>query len=516
MTANTSMDTRRRDAAILVQLLQPAHWIPRPHAAWVPVVTGLLRSFFQHFDGNTLSRLVSHQRRLPSSTAPAARAAALASEFTALHKVCQILARHPALPEEARASLVPLERLPAGAIPDERLADAAACIGGILPGLSPAAHNPKIGRGSVADVFRFQTKTPRAKSFAFKIVREDALQRIRREAAILSRMANEADGIGAAVSTGFIPTLSEALRDASRALLREIDFAAEARNLRQARALYSITNSVIVPEVAGEPIERGLLMEFLPGTPILEVPMDEKARRLAAGLLFRSIILEPLFSGLPEAIFHADPHAGNLLARTHKDGSLGLVLLDWSQAARLCLRERNALVRICLAAIAGVPPSRHSIELLLQRVPESTPLEFPANGDPLHRVFDFIERLAVSGAAIPLDLLLLRKSFLTLEGVAHHLDPGFSAWRQTMEFSACVFASELPFRVSSIPFPWLDKPGFYRTGISTRTLLSGLARTASNYVVRLHKNILTTPPHSCYFSKRARAAFPARSRSQTS
>ena len=68
-------------------------------------------------------------------------------------------------------------------------------------------------------------------------------------------------------------------------------------------------------------------------------------------------VLDPLYSGLPESIFHADPHAGNLMVQTQKHAPLTLVLLDWSQAGRLAAPLRHALIALCLCCVTGDEPS---------------------------------------------------------------------------------------------------------------------------------------------------------------
>ena len=66
---------------------------------------------------------------------------------------------------------------------------------------------------------------------------------------------------------------------------------------------------------------------------------------------------------------------------------------------------------------------------------------------------------------MPLNLLLLRKSFLTLDGITRQLDPDFNAWMETLAYGSGVFASDAVVRTWSIPFPWLDRPDFYRSGL---------------------------------------------------
>ena len=61
-----------------------------------------------------------------------------------------------------------------------------------------------------------------------------------------------------------------------------------------------------------------------------------------------------LFSGLPESIFHANSHAGNLMVQTQKHAPFTLVLLDWSQAGgRLSAPLRHALIALCIYCVTG-------------------------------------------------------------------------------------------------------------------------------------------------------------------
>ena len=67
-------------------------------------------------------------------------------------------------------------------------------------------------------------------------------------------------------------------------------------------------------------------MELVEGVPLVDAPLDYGSRRDAARLVFRRLLLDPLFSGLPESIFHDDPHAGNLMVQTQKAGAAKVIL----------------------------------------------------------------------------------------------------------------------------------------------------------------------------------------------
>jgi ubiquinone biosynthesis protein len=455
-------------AAILTGFLEPSTWIPAAYSRWTPLVEGLLEEFLRRFDRETLDRLLTAQRQLPESTPPAIRAAKLATELTALHKVCQILARHPAIPAQAREAIAPLESLPASEIPESALLTAKRLVSDVLPELSRDTNAHGVGRGSVADVFQFRSQEADACPVALKTVRPEALKRVPFEASVLSSMADEAETLVAIAGSEFSRTLAEALRDAARALLREIDFPREALNLEEAKEFYKNNSRVCIPSLEAPPMEFGVFMEFTEGEPVMEASLDERSRRDVATLLFRSLLLEPLFSGLQQSIFHADPHAGNILVRPHRCGGNEIVLLDWSQAGHLSRERSLALIDLCFSCALRLDPSIATLERLLED--GSLRIKIPVNAsavDPLHAAFAVVEELAEKGHPVPLELLLLRKSFLTIEAVAGSLAPHFNAWREARRYLAWVFASEAPLRGLSAMFRGLDRHAYYRTGITT-------------------------------------------------
>jgi len=483
----TSKD--RDAAAVLVELLQPGAWIPSAHARWLPVVEALLEAFLRHFEPEVLTRLLDDQRALPPSASAGVRAARMAGELTALHKICQMLARNPRLPAEARAALAPLESLPPEAIPDEAVRAAVALSLQARPDLELDPENPKVARGSVADVFRLRDRTSNGNSIAFKTVRADSLLRIQKEAAILMRMAEDCPAVGVVAGPNFATALVEALRDAAGALLREIDFAGEAANLRDARAFYKFNRRIRIPAPMGIPVDRGIFMEFVAGVPLLDAPLDYESRRDAARLVFRRLVLDPLFSGLAESIFHADPHAGNLMMQMQKHDPLTLVLLDWSQAGRLPAPLRQALIALCLYCVTGDEPSPDVLARLLESNRKAIRIPLPqGTDDPLHAAFEIVQQLALQGHPVPLSLLLLRKSFLTLDGITRQLDPDFDAWLETLAYTSGVFASEAVVRSWSMPFPWIDQPDFYRSGLPTRALAAHFAGAILKTIVQMQKS----------------------------
>jgi hypothetical protein len=159
------------------------------------------------------------------------------------------------------------------------------------------------------------------------------------------------------------------------------------------------------------------------------------------------------------------------MVQTQKHAPLTLVLLDWSQAGRLSAPLRHALIAFCLYCVTGDEPSPDVLRRLLESNRKSIRIPLPQGaGDPLHTAFEIVQHPALQGHPVPLNLLLLRKSFLTLDGITRQLEPNFNAWLETLAYASGVFASEAVVRTWSIPFPWLNRPDFYRCGLPTRTL----------------------------------------------
>ena len=121
------------------------------------------------------------------------------------------------------------------------------------------------------------------------------------------------------------------------------------------------------------------------------------------------------------------------MVQTQKHAPLTLVLLDWSQAGWLSAPLRHALIALCLYCATGDEPSSEVLTRLLESNRKSIRISLPlGTGDPLHAAFEIVQKLALQGHPVPLNLLLLRKSFLTLDGITRQLDPDFNARLKTL------------------------------------------------------------------------------------
>src|SRR5262249_53891238 len=121
----------------------------------------------------------------------------------------------------------------------------------------------------------------------------------------------------------------------------------EQRHLQEARASYRHHSDVLIPQLLPFCSSDVTAMERVYGTKITDVRLPPwQAQALAARLLDR-VITVPFWQPEGDALFHADPHAGNLWHTP--DGRVAL--LDWSLAARLPKAARETVVQIVLGAI---------------------------------------------------------------------------------------------------------------------------------------------------------------------
>jgi predicted unusual protein kinase regulating ubiquinone biosynthesis (AarF/ABC1/UbiB family) len=144
-----------------------------------------------------------------------------------------------------------------------------------------------------------------------------------------------------------VRALSAIVSEFSKRIAGELDFREEARNAGVLRRNFASEPRVVVPEVVAELTRRRVLvLEYIEGTRI-----DRLHQRLAAGelrldtlsALLAEVYLKMMFE---DGVFHADPHAGNLLV----DGQGRLVLLDFGMVLEVERETRRRLVQTILAA----------------------------------------------------------------------------------------------------------------------------------------------------------------------
>lgn len=132
----------------------------------------------------------------------------------------------------------------------------------------------------------------------------------------------------------------------------EMDYTKESSNLKSIKENLEEYDNVIVPSVFDDlSTENVLTMEYIPGIKITNVDALD-----AKGIDRQKIVIDvhKIFFTmlLRHAIFHADPHPGNISVTD--DGKL--ILYDYGMVGRLDNETRMRLVRLYLALVEKDPP----------------------------------------------------------------------------------------------------------------------------------------------------------------
>jgi ubiquinone biosynthesis protein len=165
-------------------------------------------------------------------------------------------------------------------------------------------------------------------------------------------------------------------------------------------------------------------MERIDGRKVTDPGLSTAARRRLAGTIIESLLAKPFWSAQPMALFHADPHAGNLFASD--DGRLAI--LDWALIVELSKEQRAAVVQAVLGALTLDESQTTRAIASFGNVLDHRALE-AAVEDAFRHVrrgvfpgFDWLTNLldtvmTTAAMQFPEDLTLFRKALLSMSGV---------------------------------------------------------------------------------------------------
>jgi ubiquinone biosynthesis protein len=226
--------------------------------------------------------------------------------------------------------------------------------------------------------------------------------------------------------------LAETLTEIRLLLEREVDFPREQATLAGGLADYRSLQGVRIPRLIPALSSRTITaLTFERGRKVTQVgALPGKNRISVASRLAEAVLAVPALSRQKDAIFHADPHAGNLL---YDKRANELVILDWALTERLSREQRKSVVLLVLmTALRDAAGMTKAIEQLCQvRSAEDgaqartirAHVDRLLDGLPLTKVpgpmdaMRLLDALALDGTRFPAALLMFRKAAFTLEGV---------------------------------------------------------------------------------------------------
>ena len=229
----------------------------------------------------------------------------------------------------------------------------------------------------------------------------------------------------------------EMTREFRLAILRELDYLQEARNLELLAENLSSFDRIVVPmPIPDYSTSHVLTMDYLPGIKITalhpvvrtDVPGSELAEQL-----FQAYLKQVLVDGF----FHADPHPGNVSLLP--DGRL--CLLDLGMVAWVPRSIQNDLLQLMLALSEGREEEVGRLVLklgeqgtavdtreltrrvgsLMARYKDTSIGSIPMGG----LVLEVMRDAGDCGVRLPSELSMLGKTLLNLEQIGQALDPTF-------------------------------------------------------------------------------------------
>ena len=295
-----------------------------------------------------------------------------------------------------------------------------------------------VAAASIAQVHRAEVKTDEGvRPVAVKVLRAGIERRFARDLSDMFFAARFAESLTPEFRRLRLAQVVETL---ARSVRMEMDFRLEA-----AAASEFAENSANDPEIRAPSVDWNrtarevMTMEWIDGIPLTdperltELGFDPRA-------LARALIQTFLRTALRDGFFHADMHQGNFFV----DDEGRIVAVDFGIMGRLERKERRFLAEILYGFIrrdymrvaevhfeAGYVPRAYRVEDFAQAL--------RAIGEPIHsRTADQIsmakllmllfEITSLFEMTTRIELVMLQKTMVVVEGVARKLDPQLNMW----------------------------------------------------------------------------------------
>ena len=321
--------------------------VPAAYERYRSAIVDGLDFFLENLAADRAMEILEEQASMPASTAPAERLVAIARHCPALHKLGQVLARDRRLPADFRRLLQHLETMPStmSVAESRRLAESELAP---LSQLQISIDEPPLAEASVAIVVPFTSRRNSGEvQGVLKLLKPGIERKLEEELELLQRIGALLDERCEAYGLPRID-YEDAFLQVKTLLSREVCLDREQEHMRSARREFSGSGAVIVPEVYEFSTPRVTAMQRIFGGKVTDAEfLTAEGRRKLADTMVKTLLARPIWSKSPQALFHADPHAGNLFATA--DGKLAL--LDWSLVGHLSKDDRVQLTQVLVGAL---------------------------------------------------------------------------------------------------------------------------------------------------------------------
>ncbi|HWO02997.1 MAG TPA: AarF/UbiB family protein [Blastocatellia bacterium] len=443
---------------------------PQWGAIWIPIVHDSLLYFLDHLDDDRLLNKLVSLAYLPPGTSRGDYLKEFVSKVPSLQKMGQILARNPDLAPDYAKALQDLENGIHTMTREELVEFITTDVGKPAIDKYQVEFADKIlAEASVGAVIRATCITPGATTRTqaiCKVVKPYVLVYLPEDLTILDGLAGYFTTNHDFYQLGSMP-LVEIFQDIRKSLTNEIKIVDEQQNFIRAREYYKGSKKVVVPEIYPISTKHVTFMQFIAGEKIINAfPGDTKQRAIMARRLSDVMTGDVIFAPKDVAIFHGDPHAGNVYHVTGDPKNPYLIaLLDWGLMGTFPRADRIALMQLILGVqladakrlhrYAGAllehgmptdPEKVKKIDVLITETvkPKAGRTSFEALQELL---FGLIEQ----GYATKFTLNLFIKSQITIAGELVELDPTLKQDELLEQQVTSLVKKELPKRILLLP-----------------------------------------------------------------
>jgi ubiquinone biosynthesis protein len=462
--------------------------VPESYLKWRGPVRDAMMYVVVHLSPQRLAPKLLEQIELPVDTSAEVRLLRLIARVPGLQKLGQVIARNRHLRPALRAALAKLENGIRDVKPEDIRALIERGLGERLKTFDVKVASTILSEASVSAVVRFTWRSPetgKRERGVFKVLKPHIPEYFAEDMRYLGGLAqyfgDQHHTYG--VEAGIIP---DTFRKVQRLLRHEVNFVREQKTLLEAGSLYRSIPGVRVPELI-KPLCTATITALTeePGIKVTSAAgrLPASGRQKLAEQLIEALVAVPLFAATPNAIFHGDPHAGNLL---YNNRSRELTIIDWALRERLDREQRRHLALLFLMVTLRDPVGAfNEIAALSQRhvsrtsprgrmiralatefIDELPPSRLPSGTDAMR----LLECVAIKGVKFPSSLIMLSKVMFTLEGILNDIvgsdtGVGFTLARQVAQ-------------------RWLSNRAAFRSPLRTRDWLT-LQCSALLYTGRL-------------------------------
>jgi ubiquinone biosynthesis protein len=409
--------------------------VPAAYLKWRPPVREAMMYVVSHLSPARLAPKLVEQLDLPQGTSAEERLLRLIAKVPGLQKLGQVIARNRHLRPALRNALARLENGIRDAKPEEIHAILKKQLGERLDTHEVKISPAILSEASVSAVIRFTWRDPECGKRGrgvFKVLKPHIPEYFAEDMDYLQGLAqyfsdrHHTHGFPAHI-------IPDTFRKVRRLLRHEVNFAREQKTLLEAGALYRNMAGVRVPQLIQPLCTHGITaLSEERGIKVTNAAtrLPAARRRKVAEQLIEALVAVPLLSSQENAIFHGDPHAGNLLY----DNRTGeLVIIDWALRERLSREQRRHLALLFLMVSLRDPVGTYNEVLALsqQRIRSASPRgqkvretvtafldELPVRRLPSAvDAMRLLERIAMRGVGFPGALIMLSKVLFTLDGI---------------------------------------------------------------------------------------------------